>query len=712
MLLALFAIPIGMRGQTTHTIGWGTASGTEGTYTNFTDVSGSIINVLSFTTAKNSSSSNPAYNANASELRLYYASNGSGGSITITPASGITITDAVMTTSTSPSVQYSVDGGTATSVTASSNTYTISNISASSSLMIQNVNTTNTQLRIKTIALTYTTSGSQATTYTVTYHANVTGTTDIEEVYYEGDDVTVAANTFSNPGYSFTEWNTEEDGSGESYAPDDVIEEIDDDWDLYAQWEESSEMTLNFPLTSNPNSWPTSTVSTLTEYIYPLNGVDYTFALKNVKFSTSYLMVYYVGAVGLPAIEGYKLTKVVASNSSGCSTATKVGISSSASQENYIDGGAIQTWSTTGSQYTYNLTSTEVNTMYYLYVTNKNAQIINLALTYEAATAPSVATPTFSPASDTEFGDEGLSVTITCETSGADIFYTLDGSEPDDESTPYSGAITLSETTTIKAIAYADDVASNVATATYTYVDPNAPGTVNNPYTVAQARDAIDANTGLVNVYATGIISQVDSYSSQYNSITYWISDDGTTTSDQLEVYSGKGLNNSNFSSIDDVEVGATVVVYGTLKKYNSTYEFDKNNYLVSYTAPIHAVETPTFSPDAGTYATAQMVTISCASDGADIFYTLDGSDPDDESEPYSGTITVTEATTIKAIAYADDMESVIATATYHICSQDNPYTVTQALNFAEYQYPANNVYVHGIVSTAPTSLSSGTLTY
>ena len=160
--LLLMAVASVAWAQTTHTIGWGSASGDEGTYTNFEDVSGSVDGVLSFTTEKNGAGSNPAYNANASELRLYYGNGGNGGSITITPADGVTITGAVITTSTSPSVAYYVDGGDATSVTGSSNTYTISNISASSSLKIQNVNTSNTQLRIKKIAITYTTGGSTA----------------------------------------------------------------------------------------------------------------------------------------------------------------------------------------------------------------------------------------------------------------------------------------------------------------------------------------------------------------------------------------------------------------------------------------------------------------------------------------------------------------------------------------------------------------------
>ena len=241
--------------------------------------------------------------------------------------------------------------------------------------------------------------------------------------------------------------------------------------------------------------------------------------------------------------------------------------------------------------------------------------------------------------------------------------------------------------------------------------NPNGPGSEANPYTVAQARAAIDAGTGLTDVYATGIISQVDSYNSTYNSITYWISDDGTTT-DQLEVYSGKGLDNTNFTSVNDVAVGATVVVYGTLKKFNETYEFDKNNYLTSYTAPVAAVEAPTFSPAAGTYTEAQSVTLSTTTSGATIYYTTDGTEPTNASTQYTGAISVSTTTTIKAIAIKGSDESTVTTATYHFCSAENPYTVTQALAFNE--YPANGIYVTGIVSTAPTQTptSNGQLTY
>ncbi len=224
--------------------------------------------------------------------------------------------------------------------------------------------------------------------------------------------------------------------------------------------------TLTFDLTSNPGSWPTANSTTLTNYTYKLDNVDYTFGLKNVKCNSGYLMLTSTAVLGLPAIEGYKLTKVVAKNSGGCSTSTKVGVSSSSSSASYISGGAIQTWSTTSSSYTYNLSGTSNNTVYYLYVTNKNAQITELALTYEGQSGPvAVEAPTFSVAAGNY--TEAQTVELSCETEGASIYYTTDGTEPSAESTPYESAITVDHSMTIKAIAIKEAEKSTVATAAY-----------------------------------------------------------------------------------------------------------------------------------------------------------------------------------------------------------------------------------------------------
>lgn len=87
--------------------------------------------------------------------------------------------------------------------------------------------------------------------------------------------------------------------------------------------------------------------------------------------------------------------------------------------------------------------------------------------TYSTGSTPvvTVATPVIS--GTTPFDDE-TEVSISCETTGASIYYTLDGSTPDNQSTQYTGAFDINATTTVKAIAYKDNTASSVASKVFT----------------------------------------------------------------------------------------------------------------------------------------------------------------------------------------------------------------------------------------------------
>jgi hypothetical protein len=77
------------------------------------------------------------------------------------------------------------------------------------------------------------------------------------------------------------------------------------------------------------------------------------------------------------------------------------------------------------------------------------------------------ATPTFSPAGGSYSSTQ--TVTISCSTSGATIYYTTDGSTPTSSSTQYTGAISVSSTETVKAIAEESGYSnSSVASASYT----------------------------------------------------------------------------------------------------------------------------------------------------------------------------------------------------------------------------------------------------
>ena len=114
-------------------------------------------------------------------------------------------------------------------------------------------------------------------------------------------------------------------------------------------------------------------------------------------------------------------------------------------------------------------------------------------------------------------------------------------------------------------------------------------GTADAPLTVAKALEIIngyaDGGASSGDAYVKGIIVSVQSYNSNYKSITYYISDDGTATN-QLQVYSGKGLNGADFAAKTDLTAGATVVVKGQLKKYvnssGTTPEINQSSQIIS----------------------------------------------------------------------------------------------------------------------------------
>lgn len=220
---------------------------------------------------------------------------------------------------------------------------------------------------------------------------------------------------------------------------------------------------------------------------------------------------------------------------------------------------------------------------------------------YVSGGNPSCATPTFSPEAGTYTSAQNVEISTT--TNGATIYYTTDGSDPTTSSNVYSSAISVSSTTTIKAMAVASGyVNSSIAEATYTIVSLSHAGTEADPYTVADAHTAIDANTGVTNVYATGIVSKiVTAYNSDYKNISFDIVDEaGSSTT--LQAYRCKGSEAAN------VQEGDVVVVYGTLKKYNTTYEFGQDCELVSLTHPASTDPAITVDP----------VTVNVTAEGGD----------------------------------------------------------------------------------------------
>lgn len=83
--------------------------------------------------------------------------------------------------------------------------------------------------------------------YSLTYSANGGSgtTTDPNSPYNAGATAVIVASNFNRTGYNFIKWNTEQDGSGTDYAPDDEVE-MTDNLVLYAQWAEMGVFTVSY----------------------------------------------------------------------------------------------------------------------------------------------------------------------------------------------------------------------------------------------------------------------------------------------------------------------------------------------------------------------------------------------------------------------------------------------------------------------------------
>ena len=152
-----------------------------------------------------------------------------------------------------------------------------------------------------------------------------------------------------------------------------------------------------------------------------------------------------------------------------------------------------------------------------------------------------------------------------------------------------------------------------------------------------------------------------------------------------------------NFKVLNGFEVSAGQVadLIGFVGVYDDTKQINPRSTddIMDSEPQYPTVATPTFSPDGGAYTSAQTVTISCATAGATIRYTLDGSTPTANSTLYSSPITISQTTTVKAIGIKSGMlNSYVGTA---------EYTIVTPITIAEARALENNEYalVQGVVT-------------
>jgi hypothetical protein len=107
----------------------------------------------------------------------------------------------------------------------------------------------------------------------------------------------------------------------------------------------------------------------------------------------------------------------------------------------------------------------------------------------------------------------------------------------------------------------------------------------------------------------------------------------------------------------------------------------DKGVYLddisIEYGETEVAPDAPTFSVDEGNYYADQSLTLASATEGASIYYTLDGSTPTSASTLYSSAIAITSPTTVKAIAIKNGLSSAVVSKKIGVYKPESEYTST-----------------------------------
>ena len=142
-----------------------------------------------------------------------------------------------------------------------------------------------------------------------------------------------------------------------------------------------------------------------------------------------------------------------------------------------------------------------------------------------------------------------------------------------------------------------------------------------------------------------------------------YVTEDGLTVRDNFDILKGH------------YDENATYDITGVVTAYNGAVQL----YITDYEA-IVGVAMPVIEPNGGTFVNEVEVTITCATDGADIYYTIN----DGDEILYQGPFTLTETATVKAYADLDGAESSMATATFTKVEEVTYTLVTDGAQLAD----------------------------
>ena len=256
---------------------------------------------------------------------------------------------------------------------------------------------------------------------------------------------------------------------------------------------------------------------------------------------------------------------------------------------------------------------------------------------YGATTKPGAVTVQFLDnnrhATDRHIFSSG-ELTIRCVNNNATIYYTLDASEPSMHSLEYTGPIPAGKYI-VKAIA----------------VVPEYPYTVTETCSFALGQTVVPTiSTDGGNVFY--LSGKVVSLSTETDGAEIRYTLDGSEPTENSKLYTKP-------FTIDDTT---------TIKaKAFKTDWFDSETATATFTREWYTVETPVIEPTEAEFANvSQEVSIACATDGAAIYYTTDGSAPAQNGLEYKRPFTIYKSCIVRAVAKKYDWrDSAEATATF-----------------------------------------------
>ena len=290
-----------------------------------------------------------------------------------------------------------------------------------------------------------------------------------------------------------------------------------------------------------------------------------------------------------------------------------------------------------------------------------------------------------------------LAVTLKND-NNAPMYYTMDGSTPNVDSTKYSGEIELSKTTTLKTVSFDNGKYSEVVELTY-IKDTNIPsdvkadkvaGKYTKPIKVTLSNEdnlaiyyTIDGSTPSktsskyttpISIGETTVLKAVTyqgdsagnvmTFKYQYptvpSEVTASIPETKFTSSKTVELISDIDANiyyttdgsvptvaSNHYTQPLRVSENTTFTVGATYKNSNDIGVVTNHTYIIN---PITEAKAPVITPGSGTYGQRQLVSMSSDTQDSKIYYTVDGSIPSRDSMEFKEPFYVKQDTVVKAI--------------------------------------------------------------